>query len=89
MQTLLIWFCFNRTTETVFTCELLIFRMWAGVGNELLWLASCNHMTADPSTMHGKSRRGLTMQLLCVLLCCLVAACHGANVTMGTIMNSG
>ena len=24
--------------------------MWAGVGNELLWLASCNHMTADPST---------------------------------------
>ena len=34
MQTLLIWFCFNRTTETVFTCELLIFRMWAGVGNE-------------------------------------------------------
>ena len=66
---------------------------YAGVGNELLGLLPAirqlNHMTADPSTMHGKLRRGLTMQLLCVLLCCLVAACHGVNVTMGTIMNSG
>ena len=47
------------------------------------------HMTADPSQMHGKSRRSLKMQLLCVLLCCLVAACHGANITVGTVMNSG